>query len=75
MTNERDDTLPTERVGIVVCALMEERGKRFKTADLARLTGLRQRSMWAMLAKLSRSLPLAQDHDGWYILPPEQETR
>lgn len=61
------DTLPTERVGIVVYTLMRKRGKRYTTAQLAQLTGLRHGSMWAMLAKLSRTIPLHQEVDGWFI--------
>ena len=62
-----DDVLPTERVGIVVYLLMTNRGRRFRVAELAELVSLTNQGMWAMLAKLSRRLPIAQDSDGWYM--------
>lgn len=61
------DILPTERVGLVVYILMTNRGVKFTTADLARRVSLTHQGMWAMLAKLSRRLPICQDIDGWYI--------
>lgn len=64
--NERD-TLPTERVGIVVFLLMDNRGERFTTAELARAVSLQQGSIWLMLCKLSRKLPIIHEFDCWYI--------
>jgi hypothetical protein len=65
--HSRLDTLPTERVGLIVWTLMDNRGQRFTTAELARLTHLQHNSVWAMLAKLSRVLPIRQSLDGWYV--------
>lgn len=61
------DILPTERVGVVVWLLMDNRGKKFTTAELAQRVSLTHQGMWAMLAKLSRRLPICQDVDGWFI--------
>lgn len=66
-TDDNKDILPTERVGIVVYILMDNRGKKFTTAELALKVSLTHQGMWAMLAKLSRRLPICQDIDGWYI--------
>lgn len=66
-TENQKDILPTERVGMVVFILMDNRGKKFTTADLARIVSLTHQGTWAMLAKLSRRLPICQDIDGWYI--------
>jgi len=63
----RRDTLPTERAGMVVFTLMENRGKKFTTAYFAQATGLQHHSVWEMLCKLSRVLPIVQDLEGWRI--------
>ncbi len=65
--DEREETLPTERTGMVVYVLMENRGQKFTTAYFANLTGLQHNSVWTMLSKLSRVLPISRDMDGWYI--------
>lgn len=66
-TDDRKDVLPTERVGIIVFILMDNRGKKFTTAELAGYVSLTHHGTWAMMAKLSRRLPICQDIDGWYI--------
>lgn len=63
----RAETLPTERTGIVVYTLMDNRGQKFTTAYFAELTGLQHHSAWEMLCKLSRVLPILQDLEGWWI--------
>lgn len=65
--DDRKNTLPTERVGMVVFILMENRGTKFTTAELAQAVSLQHRGMWRMLCKLSRKIPIVQDIDGWYI--------
>jgi hypothetical protein len=67
IAGNRGETLPTERVGVVVYTLMDNRGAKFTTAYFAEITGLRHHSVWEMLCKLSRVLPIVQDIDGWYI--------
>jgi len=66
-TDRRKETLPTERAGMVVFILMENRGCKFTTAFFAEKTGLQHHSTWEMLCKLSRVLPIIQDLDGWRI--------
>jgi hypothetical protein len=65
--DDRKNTLPTERVGMVVFILMDNRGKKFTTSYFAEKTGLQHHSAWEMLCKLSRVLPIIQDLDGWRI--------
>ena len=67
IANNRGDTLPTERVGVVVYILSTNRGCKFTTGYFAEKTGLRHHSTWEMLCKLSRVLPIVQDIDGWYM--------
>jgi hypothetical protein len=66
-TDNRRDTSPTERIGMVVYILMENRGRKFTTMELAKAVSLQHHSMWTMLCKLSRKLPIVQEIDGWYI--------
>lgn len=61
------DTIPTERIGLVVYLLMDERGRKFTTQELAAAVSLQQGSMWLMLCKLSRKLPIVHEFDRWYI--------
>jgi hypothetical protein len=65
--DDRKNTLPTERVGMVVFILMDNRGRKFTTMELAKAVSLQHHSMWTMLCKLSRKLPIVQEIDGWYI--------
>jgi len=67
IAENRGDTLPTERVGVVVYILTTNRGRKFTTSYFAEKTGLRHHSAWEMLCKLSRVLPIVQDIDGWYM--------
>lgn len=69
MTNNEfpAENLPTERIGFLVWTLMDNRGKHFTTAELASLVGLRHNSVWAMMGKLSRVIPIHQTLQGWYI--------
>jgi len=64
---KRDETLPTERVGVVVYILVTNRGQKYTTAYFAEVTGLTPHSTWEMLCKLGRVLPLVQDFEGWRI--------
>lgn len=52
---------------MVVFILMDNRGKKFTTAELAEKIGLHHHSTWDMLRKLVRKVPICQDIDGWYI--------
>lgn len=63
----RIETVTTERVGMVVYILLTNRGRRYKTGFLAAEIGLQQHSVWEMLCKLSRVLPIVQEVDGWVI--------
>jgi hypothetical protein len=67
LTNSRGETLPTERIGVIVYILTENKGTKYTTADLAQRVSLQHASMWKMLCKLSRVLPIVQEIDGWYI--------
>lgn len=60
--------IPTERIGMVVLLLAENREQRYTTADIARYAEISHAGAWAMLSRLSRKLPLACDPDGWYLL-------
>jgi hypothetical protein len=66
-SHDREDTLPTERIGMIVYILMANRGKKYTTAELAGIVGLQHHSMWYMMCKLSRKVPIVQEIDGWSI--------
>jgi hypothetical protein len=67
IAENRGETLPTERVGVVVYILTKNAGQKFTTAYFAKQTGLRHHSTWVLLCKLSRVLPIVQDLDGWWM--------
>jgi Mn-dependent DtxR family transcriptional regulator len=67
MTTVRTDTVTTERVGIVVYILLTNKGRAFSTAYFADHIGIQPQSVWDMLSKLSRVLPIVQDMGGWVI--------
>ena len=64
---ESDDLIPSERVGLIVFCLTENRGTEYTTAELAEMVHLQHQSVWAMLCKLSRVLPIRQSRTGWSI--------
>ena len=60
------DTTTTERVGRAVALLYA--GGAWPTRQLAERLGLSPAGAWAMLARLSRVLPLSLDADGWRLV-------
>jgi len=52
---------------MVVYILLTNRGHIFSTAYFANHTGLQPQSVWDMLSKLSRVLPIVRDMGGWVI--------
>lgn len=65
--DEREDTIPTERIAYVIYILMDNRGQKFTTAELARMVDLEHNGTWKLLRKASRRVPIVQDIDGWWI--------
>lgn len=65
--DDRGELLPTERIGIVMFILMDNRGQKFTTAKLAELADIKHSGVWKMLSKLSRKIPIIQEIDGWVI--------
>ena len=60
------DTTTTERVGRAVALLSA--GGAWPTRQLAERIGLSHAGTWAMLARLSRVLPLTLEADGWRLV-------
>ena len=60
------DSNTTERVGRAVALL--HAGGAWPTRRLAERLGLSHAGTWAMLARLSRVLPLTLEADGWRLL-------
>jgi flagellar basal body rod protein FlgF len=60
------DTCTTERVGMA-CALLYSGGS-WPTRQLAYRLGITTSGAYAMLARLSRVLPVALDNDGWRVV-------
>ena len=60
------DTTTTERVGRAVALLYA--GGAWPTRQLAERLGLSPAGAWAMLARLSRVLPLTLEADGWRLV-------
>ena len=60
------DTCTTERVGLA-CSLLYSGGS-WPTRQLADRLGVTMSGAYAMLARLSRVLPLTLDTDGWRVI-------
>ncbi len=62
----------TERVAVIVFLICK--GRRFSTRDVAQLCGVTQRGAYAIMARISRVLPLALLNGEWYEFYPDEET-
>ena len=61
----------TERVAVIVFLLCK--GRRFTTREVAELCGVTQRGAYAIMARISRVLPLVLDGSGWREFHPDEE--
>lgn len=73
--NDADELIPTERVAKTVWLFM--RGHRYRTMEIAVITGLKRDSARIMLNKIARVLPLQEPclengHE-WQMLVDEPE--
>jgi predicted DNA-binding transcriptional regulator YafY len=55
--------ITTERVAVIVYLLA--RGRRFRTSEVADLCGVTQRGAYAIMARISRVVPLTLDGGEW----------
>lgn len=55
--------VPTERTAIVVWLLAK--GRTFRTAEIADLTGVTRSGAYDIMARISRVLPILLDGDTW----------
>ncbi len=62
------DTITTERVAIVVMALVRHPGRVYTTAEIAELVQMTHGGAWMMMTKISRVVPVAQSQGGWMLL-------
>jgi|GEM_PF-2851213 hypothetical protein len=63
--------VPTERVAIIVFLLCK--GRKFTTNEVAELCGVTRRGAYAIMARISRVLPLTLDNGTWYEFHPSEE--
>ena len=62
------DTITTERVAIVVMALVRHPGRVYTTAEIAELAQMTHGGAWRMMTKISRVLPIGQTATGWVLI-------
>jgi len=62
------DTITTERVAIVVMALVRHPGRVYTTAEIAELAQMTHGGAWMMMTKISRVVPIGQTTTGWVLL-------
>lgn len=55
-----------ERTAMIVFLLCE--GRRFRTAEVARLLGLTRQGAYAHLSRVSRVVPLATEGGEWFLV-------
>lgn len=60
--------ITTERVAVIVYLLA--RGRRFRTSEVADLCGVTQRGAYAIMARISRVVPLVLDSGEWKEFRP-----
>ena len=63
--------VPSERVAIIVFLLCK--GRKFTTMEVAELCGVTRRGAYAIMARISRVLPLTLDNGTWYEFHPSEE--
>ena len=63
--------VPSERVAIIVFLLCK--GRKFTTMEVAELCGVTRRGAYAIMARISRVLPLTLDNGTWYEYHPSEE--
>jgi hypothetical protein len=66
MTIVQQPEVASERVAVIVYLL--GKGHRFRTADIAEYCGVTRRGAYAMMARISRVVPLAQANDEWFFV-------
>ena len=62
------DTITTERVAIVVMALVRHPGRVYTTAEIAKLAQMTHGGAWMMMTKISRVVPIGQTATGWVLI-------
>ena len=62
------DTITTERVAIVVMALVQHPGRVYTTAEIAKLAQMTHGGAWMMMTKISRVVPIGQTATGWVLI-------
>lgn len=63
--------ITTERVAVIVYLLA--RGRKFRTADVAALCGVTRRGAYALMARISRVVPLTFEDGTWAEFRAEDE--
>ena len=61
--------VPTERTAIVVWLLAK--GRTFRTAEIADLTGVGRSGAYDLMARISRVLPVTLVDDTWQVIKIE----
>jgi len=65
---DRDETIPTERIGIITYTLTVNAGRVYTVRELSLIVGLSWPATYEMLCKLSRVLPLVQNDDSNWMM-------
>lgn len=63
--------VPSERVAIIVFLLCK--GRKFRTAEVAALCGVTRRGAYALMARISRVVPLTFENGEWAEFRPDEE--
>lgn len=65
------EMVTTERAGVVVWLL--SRGYKFTTLEVAKIVGLTPGGAWRLMERLSRRVPIYQEHARWRMVEDEKE--
>ena len=69
--NVTPEVRPSERVAIIVFLLCK--GRKFTTNEVAELCGVTRRGAYAIMARISRVLPLTFENGEWAEFRPDEE--
>jgi len=72
MTTVQQPVGATERAALIVYLLSQ--GHKFRIAEIEQICGVKKRGAYAIMARISRTVPVYQDKGEWAILNPDELT-
>jgi len=71
MTTAQQPEVASERAALIVYWMIS--GRKFRTAEIAEFCGVTRRGAYAMMARISRVVPLTQVDGEWLFVNPDKK--